>query len=62
MAYLQTHKLLPIKELELLTGIKRKVLDKGRKYLIALALILSKPDFHSLKVFMQIPEEPEERV
>ena len=62
MSHLQTHKLLPIKELELLTGIKRKVLDKGRKYLIALALILSKPDFYSLKIFMQIPEEPVERV
>jgi len=57
MEQLQTHRLLPIKELELLTGIKRKVLEKGRKYLIALALILSKPDFHPLKTFMQIPEE-----
>ena len=45
MAQLQTYRLLPIKELEILTGIKRKVLEKGRKYLIALALILSKPDF-----------------
>jgi len=62
MEQLQTHRLLPIKELELLTGIKRKALEKGRKYLIALALILSKPDFYPLKNFMQIPEEPEERV
>ena len=62
MAQLQTHRLLPIKELELLTGIKRKALEKGRKYLIALALILFKPDFYPLKSFMQIPEEPGERV
>ena len=62
MAHLQTHRLLPIKELELMTGIKRKALEKGRKYLIALALILSKPDFHPLKTFMQIPEELGERV
>ena len=60
MVHLQAHRLLPIKELELLTGIKRKVLEKGRKYLIALALILSQPDFYPLKIFMQIPEEPEE--
>ncbi|HWQ42424.1 MAG TPA: RNA polymerase sigma-I factor [Desulfosporosinus sp.] len=62
MAHLQTNRLLPIKELELMTGIKRKALEKGRKYLIALALILSKPDFHPLKIFMQIPEELGERV
>lgn len=58
MAHLQKHRLLPIKELELLTGIKRKVLEKGRKYLIALALILFEPDFYPLKIFMQLPEEP----
>jgi RNA polymerase sigma factor len=57
MAHLKKHKLLPIKELELLTGIKRKVLEKGRKYLIALALILSEPDFYPLKNFMQVLEE-----
>ena len=57
MEHLKTHKLLPIQELELLTGLKRKVLEKGRKYLIALALILSEPEFYSLKNFMQIPGE-----
>ncbi len=57
MEHLKTHKLLPIKELELLTGLKRKALEKGRKYLIALALILSEPEFYPLKNFMQIPEE-----
>ncbi|MDR3586242.1 MAG: RNA polymerase sigma-I factor [Desulfosporosinus sp.] len=57
MEHLKTHKLLPIKELELLTGLKRKALEKGRKYLIALALILSESEFYSLKNFMQIPEE-----
>ncbi|WP_298198430.1 RNA polymerase sigma-I factor [Desulfosporosinus sp.] len=58
MAYLKTHRLLPIKELEALTGVKRKALEKGRKYLIALALILSEPAFYPLKTFMQIPIEP----
>lgn len=62
MAHLKTYKLLPIKELELLTGIKRKVLEKGRKYLIALALILSEPEFYALKIFAQIPDEPREKV
>jgi RNA polymerase sigma factor len=62
MVHLKTYKLLPIKELELLTGIKRKVLEKGRKYLIALALILSEPEFYPLKIFAQVPEEPREKV
>ena len=57
MEHLKTHRLLPIKELELLTGIKRKVLEKGRKYLIALALILSEPEFYPLKKFTHVPEE-----
>ena len=57
MEHLKTHKLLPIKELELLTGLKRKALEKGRKYIIALALNLSEPEFYSLKNFMQISEE-----
>ncbi|HZK83480.1 MAG TPA: RNA polymerase sigma-I factor [Desulfosporosinus sp.] len=62
MEHLQKHKLLPIKKLQLLTGIKRRVIEKSRKYLIALALILSNPDFYPLKVFMEIPEEPEGKV
>ncbi len=52
--YLTKNKCLPLKELELLTGIKRKVLERGRKYLIATVLILSDPDFSSLKSFTQI--------
>ena len=62
MEHLKTHKLLPIKELELLTSVKRKVLEKGRKYLIALALVLYEPYFYPLKIFLQIIEEPEEKV
>jgi RNA polymerase sigma-I factor len=54
LEYLTTNKLLPLKELELLTGIKRKVLERGRKYLIATVLILSDPEFYALKNFTQI--------
>jgi len=60
MAYLKSHRLLPVKELEALTGVKRKALEKGRKYLIALALIFAEPAFYPLKTFMQIPLEPRE--
>ncbi|HBV85309.1 MAG TPA: RNA polymerase sigma-I factor [Desulfosporosinus sp.] len=54
-------KLLPLKELELLTGVKRKVLERGRKYLIATALILSDPEFVSLKGFTQVDSIVKER-
>lgn len=50
------NKLLPVKELELLTGVKRRVLEKGRKYLIALVLIITDPRFYPLKNFTMIPE------
>ncbi|KJS50138.1 MAG: RNA polymerase sigma factor SigI [Peptococcaceae bacterium BRH_c23] len=57
MTHLKKLKLLPIKELGLLTGVKRKVLEKGRKYLIALALILSEPEFYPLRTFTKIPAQ-----
>ncbi|MFA7468377.1 MAG: sigma-70 family RNA polymerase sigma factor [Desulfotomaculaceae bacterium] len=56
MEYLKKHKLLPIKKLELLTGVKRRVLEKGRKYTIALALILSEDRFFPLRDFTQLPD------
>lgn len=56
LEYLYTQKMLPLKQLELLTGVKRKVLERGRKYLIALTLILSDPKYSSLKSFTEMPE------
>jgi len=55
MEYLKRHKLLPIKKLEQLTGVKRRVLEKGRKYTIALALIISEDRFYPLRNFTQLP-------
>jgi len=52
-------KKLPIKELMLLTGQSRKVLERGRRYLIALTLILSRPQFAFIKEFLQPVEEVE---
>lgn len=54
LQYLTKNKCLPLKELERLTGIKRKVLERGRKYLIATVLILSDPELESLKSFTQV--------
>lgn len=52
---LKKYRMMPIKELELLTGVKRRVLEKGRKYLIALTLILSDERFYPLKNFTRLP-------
>lgn len=49
-------KQLPIKELMVLTGQSRKVLERGRRYLIAIVLILSQPEFRLLGEFLQLPE------
>ncbi len=44
MAYLISKKQLPLGELEKSSGVNRKTLERGRKFIIASALILSKPD------------------
>jgi len=44
MEYLTSRKQLPLTELEKITGIKRKTLERGRKFIIASVLILSRSD------------------
>lgn len=44
MAYLVSKRQLPLAELEKTCGVNRKTLERGRKFIIASALILSKPD------------------
>lgn len=55
LQFLNNNKLLPLKELESITGMKRRILEKGRKYLIALVLILTDSKFYPLKSFTEIP-------
>lgn len=50
-------KQLPIKELMNQTGQSRKVLERGRRYIIALCLILSKPEFRPMREFLKLPAE-----
>lgn len=49
--YLQTKKELPLKQLALRTKVSRKTMERQRKYIIALALILL-GDFHYLKTYL----------
>lgn len=55
LEHLKKCRLLPVKELESMTGASRRVLEKGRKYLIAIVIILSDPRFYPLKSFARLP-------
>ena len=46
--------LLPIAELQRLTGASRKVLETGRKYIIAVALILMNDEFEQIRGFLDL--------
>lgn len=53
---LRHKKKLPLAELEKCTGIRRKNLERGRKYIIAMALLISRrEDFLYLSSYLRIP-------
>lgn len=54
--YLRRYRQLPIKNLCQATGLSRKVLEKGRKYVIALAIMLIEPMLAPLKKFANLPD------
>lgn len=49
--------ILPRKELSLLTGISTRVLERGRAYILALALLLGEEDFPHLKEYVVVLTE-----
>lgn len=53
--YLKQYGQLPIKKLCQYTGLSRKVLEKRRKYIIALVLILIEPQLAPIKQFSRFP-------
>jgi len=55
--HLYHYKQLPLRELAEATGLSRRVLEKGRKYIIAVALMMTCPQFNSLKNFTQFTFE-----
>lgn len=52
---LRQQKILPVKEIMLLTGFSRKVIETGRRYIIALALVLSEEEFRPIKDIINFP-------
>lgn len=51
-AYLLEKKKLPLKEMEQLVKVSRKTIERNRKYIVALALLLMS-DFHYLKDYLK---------
>lgn len=52
---LEKNKQLPIKELVMLTGVGRKVIERGRKYIIAVVLVLSIDEFLPIRQLIRFP-------
>ncbi|KNF07740.1 RNA polymerase sigma factor SigI [Gottschalkia purinilytica] len=52
--YIKTKKMLPIKELMLITGNNRKYFEKWRRYLIVLIVILSSEEYPYIKSYLKI--------
>jgi len=52
--YINNKKRLPLKEIILLTNTNRKVLEKWRKYILALILILSSSEYYCIKSHFNI--------
>ena len=51
------NKRIPVKELAALAKVSRRVLENGRKYIIALVLILTEPRFERMKFFAGLDQE-----
>jgi len=56
LSKLKQNKKLPIKELKIYTGLSLRVLEKGRKYIIALTMILSDDSYSEIKNFINFPK------
>jgi RNA polymerase sigma factor len=54
VTYIKEKKLLPLKEIELLTGSSRKLLEKWRRYILILILILSTDEYPYIKSYLNI--------
>lgn len=54
LTYIKQKKLLPVKEIMLLTNSNRKLIEKWRKYILILILILSSDEYPYIKSYLNI--------
>lgn len=57
MKQFEKNKQLPVKELMVLTGVGRKVIERGRKYIIAVVLVLSIDEFLPIRQLLRLPQQ-----
>ncbi|GAW91883.1 RNA polymerase sigma-I factor [Calderihabitans maritimus] len=55
--YINRYKRLPLKELSLATGTSKKVLKRGRQYILAVFLILNNKEFNYLRSLFSLPSK-----
>ncbi len=56
VASLKRNRMLPLKELQELSGVSRKVLETGRRYIVAVAVIYMHPDLPRIRNHVRLPE------
>lgn len=54
MMYIKEKKMLPIKEIILLTGNNRKLIEKWRRYILSLILIISSDEYPYIKSYLNV--------
>ncbi|MBC9786646.1 RNA polymerase sigma-I factor [Heliobacterium chlorum] len=52
-----TTRQIPMKELVVLSGLSRKVLETGRKYIVAVAIVLADDEFTFVRSFLTLSEQ-----
>jgi RNA polymerase sigma factor len=52
--HVKNKKLLPVKEICLLTGANKKMIEKWRRYILSLIIILSNPDYLYIRSYLNI--------
>lgn len=54
MVFIKERKLLPVKEIILLTSTKRKFIEKWRRYILSLILIISSDEYPYIKSYLNV--------
>lgn len=55
---LETQRRLPLRELAAKTGLSRRVLERGRRYIVAVTLVLSRRELYPLRAFAGLNRDP----
>lgn len=56
LAHLRRAKQLPLKELEQVSGVSRKVLESGRRYIVAVTVIMQHPELSRIRTHIRLPD------